>query len=268
MEATATPILIVGAGRMGGALMAGWKRARACSGRDLIMRDPAPGPEALAAGEDGARLNPPDGDLARARTVVMAVKPQIWRRVADEIAPHLAPDAVIVSILAGVSSDDLKEALGGRGVARAMPNTATAIGKGATAIFAHSSHDRGRAHSLFEPLGVVIDLNEESLMHAATAAGGSAPAYLYAFIEALEAAAAAAGLEPMDAARLATAAVTGAAALLDRTGEDAGELRRHVTSPGGTTDAALKVLMGEDGLGPLVRRAVVAAVARSKELGG
>ncbi|CAN7405270.1 pyrroline-5-carboxylate reductase [Phenylobacterium sp. LjRoot225] len=262
-----TPILMLGAGRMGGAMLAGWRKAAAFEATDLMIRDPYPSPPALAAGLDGAILNPPEAELARARTVVLAVKPQLWREAAAEVAPWLAADAVIVSIAAGVRAGDIGKEFGGRCVARVMPTTAAAIGQGTASLFADDPAALARAHALFEPLGAVVDLADEALMHAATAVSGSAPAYLYAFIEALEGAGAAAGLSPKDASRLARSTLTGAAALLAESGEDPAELRRQVTSPGGTTQAALDVLLGASGLGPLLREAVVAAVRRSKELG-
>lgn len=262
-----TPILMLGAGRMGGAMLAGWRKAGAFCGAELMIRDPQPSEPALAAGRDGAVLNPPDSELARAHTVVLAVKPQMWREAAAEIAPWLAADAVIVSIAAGVRAGDIAKEFGGRCVARVMPTTAAAIGQGAASLYADDPAALARAHALFEPLGTVVDLDDEGLMHAATAVSGSAPAYLYAFIETLEAAGVAAGLSAKDASRLARATLTGAAALLAETGDDPAELRRQVTSPGGTTQAALDVLLGDAGLPPLMRDAVAAAVRRSKELG-
>ena len=262
-----TPILLLGAGRMGGALIAGWQRAEVFGGSDLIIREPSPSIEVLEAQAGGALLNPPDGELRRAQTVVLAVKPQIWREAAVAAAPLLAEDAVIVSIAAGVSSADIAAAMGGRRVARVMPTTAAAIGQGAASIFAADDEARARAHALFEPVGSVVDLADEELMHAATAASGSAPAYLYAMIEALEAAAAKAGLPPEAAQTLARSTLIGAAALLGESGDDPAELRRQVTSPGGTTAAALEVLMGDGGLEDLMDKAVAAAVARSKALG-
>ncbi len=262
-----TPILMLGAGRMGGAMIEGWLAANAFAGGELMVRDPRPGPSALAAEAAGAALNPPDGELARARTVVLAVKPQIWREAAAEAAPWLHADAVIVSIAAGVKSRDITREFGGRCVARVMPTTAAAIGQGTASLYADDPAALARAHALFEPLGTVVDLLDEGLMHAATAVSGSAPAYLYAFIEALEAAGAAAGLSPKDAQRLARSTLTGAVALLARSGEEPAELRRQVTSPGGTTQAALDVLLAAEGLPGLLREAVAAAVRRSKELG-
>jgi pyrroline-5-carboxylate reductase len=259
-----TPILLLGAGRMGGALIAGWKRAGAFSPDQLMIRDPAPGAEALAS---GALIDPDPASMGRAKTVLLAVKPQIWREAAAEVAPHLADDAILVSIAAGVLSADIAAAFGGRRVARVMPTTAVAIGQGTASIFAADAEARTRAHALFTPVGVVVDLADEDQMHAATAISGSAPAYLYAFVEALEAAGVSLGLDADAARDLARATVVGAAALMADSGADAAELRRQVTSPGGTTEAALRVLMGEGGLGALLSQAASAAALRSRELG-
>jgi pyrroline-5-carboxylate reductase len=148
-----------------------------------------------------------------------------------------------------------------------MPTTAVAIGQGAITIHADSDEARARAHALFATLGSVVDIEDEALMHAATAVSGSGPAYLYAFVEALEAAGAQAGLSAADAATLARATVSGAAALMATSDADPAELRRQVTSPGGTTAAGLEVLTGSGALQALLVETVAAAVARSKELG-
>jgi pyrroline-5-carboxylate reductase len=259
-----TPILLLGAGRMGGALIAGWRRANAFDMGELMIRDPAPGPEARLS---GAEIDPPDASLKRARTVVILVKPQTWREAAAAIAPHLAEDTVVVSIAAGVGTADLATIFGARRIARVMPTIAVAIGQGAASVYAASPEARARAHALFEPVGTVVDLADEDLMHAATAISGSAPAYLYAFVEALEAAGEAIGL-PKDAAQsLARSTMAGAAALMAEGGQDPAALRAQVTSPAGTTEAALKVLMAEGGLPDLLRRAAAAADRRSRELG-
>jgi pyrroline-5-carboxylate reductase len=263
-----TPILMLGAGRMGGAMLEGWRKAGAFSPTDLMIVDPHPGEAALAAARAGARLNPPEAELAEAKTVVLCVKPQLWLDVAAQYANWLAADAVVVSVAAGVSSRDIAREFGDRAVARTIPTTAAAIGRGTASLYADDPAALARAHALFEPLGTVVDLIDEDQMHAATGVSGSGPAYLYAFIEALEAAGEAAGLSAKDASRLARATVTGAAALLAESGGEPAELRRQVTSPGGTTEAALKVLMGEGGLEPLLRDAVANAIRRSKELGG
>jgi len=262
------PILLLGAGRMGGALIEGWRAAGAFQPSDLIIREPHPGEAIQALAAHGARLNPADTMLAQAQTVLLAVKPQTWRDAALTVVPHLSPGAVIVSVAAGVCAADISQAFGGRAVARVMPTTAVAIGQGTTSIYADAPLARARAHALFAPVGTVVDLADEELLHAATGVSGSAPAYLYAFVEALEAAGAAAGLPADDARRLARATIAGAAALMARSGEEPAELRRQVTSPGGTTQAALDILLGEGGLSPLLRDAVAAAARRSKELGG
>jgi pyrroline-5-carboxylate reductase len=263
-----TPILLLGAGRMGGALIEGWALAKAFAPDQLIIRDPRPSEAALAAAASGARLNPADAVFAEARTVVLAVKPQMWREVADQVAAALNPDAIVVSIAAGVRIADLSAAFSGRPVARVMPITAVGIGKGVASIVAHDRKAAGAARALFAPVGAAVDLPSEDLMDAATAVSGSAPAYFYAFVEALEAAGVAEGLPPDAARDLVRATMIGAAALLDHTGADPAELRRQVTSPNGTTEAALKVLMGEGGLGPLLAEAVAAAARRSRELAG
>lgn len=260
-----TPILLLGAGRMGGALIAGWRQAEAFGVIDLIVRDPYPGNDLKAL--PGLMINPADDELARAQTVLLAVKPQMWREVAASVTDLLAKDAVIVSIAAGVSAADISQAFGGRRVARVMPTTAVAIGQGTASVFAADPEARARAHLLFAPVATVADIDDEDLMHAATGVSGSAPAYLYAFAEALEAAGVAAGLSPEVSSRLARSTLTGAAALLARSGEEPAELRKQVTSPGGTTQAALDVLTGRGELEALLTKAVAGAVARSKELG-
>ena len=263
-----TPILMLGAGRMGGALIEGWRRGQAFAPSDLIIRDPLLSDTAKAAGDLGARLNPDLAELASAKTVLLAVKPQIWRETAAEVGAYLAEDAILVSVAAGVRAADISAAFGGRRVARVMPTTAAAIGQGVASIYGEDPEARARAHALFGPVGVVVDLNQEELLHAATGVSGSAPAYFYAFVEALEAGGVAAGLSAEASRDLARATMIGAAALLAQSGEDPADLRSQVTSPNGTTEAALKVLMGQGGLEPLLRDAVIAATRRSVELGG
>ena len=252
---------------MGGAMIAGWRRTGAVVAAEMIVRDPRPGPAAQAAAEAGAVLNPADGALSTVKTVVFAVKPQVWRAAAAELAPLLAPDAVIVSVVAGVAAADLAIAFPGRAIVRAMPTLASAIGQGSVAVWSDDPALGRETAALLTPLGAVTVLEDEALMHAATAASGSAPAYFYAFIEALEAAAVTAGVSPPDAARMVRATLCGAAALLADSGAEPALLRAQVTSPGGTTEAALKVLMDQNGLSALMQQAVAAAVARSRELG-
>ncbi|AWM76890.1 pyrroline-5-carboxylate reductase [Phenylobacterium parvum] len=263
-----TPVLMLGAGRLGGALIEGWSRFGGPAPSDLLILDPSPSPAALAAGQAGAALSPGPRDFARAGVILLAVKPQVWREAAAAISPHLAPGAVIVSVAAGVRAADISSAFGGRKVARVMPTTAVAVGRGVASLYGADPEAIARARDLFGPVATVVELAEEELLHAATGVSGSAPAYFYAFVEALEAAGAAAGLPAAASRDLARATMVGAAALLDASGEDPAELRRQVTSPGGTTEAALAILMGQAGLGPLLRDAVAAAARRSEELGG
>jgi pyrroline-5-carboxylate reductase len=262
-----TPILVVGVGHMGGALVEGWLRVKAFPARDLILSDPKPGHGAEAAVAAGARLNPPDADLNAAKTILLAVRPQVWREVAAAIAPKLDPAAPVVSVAAGVKHADLAAAFPGHALARVMPTTAVAVAKGAVSIFSPDPTARAAAHALFDPVATCVDLDDEGLMDAAVAVSGSAPAYLYALMEALAAAGEAEGLSAEASAALVRATITGAAALLDETGADPAKLRREVASPGGTTEAALKVLMGEKGLEPLLLETVKAAARRSRELG-
>src|SRR5262249_14727627 len=153
-----------------------------------------------------------------------ALKPQTWRAVAGELAPLLSPEAVIVSIAAGVQVADLASGFGGRPVARVMPTTAVAIAKGVASIFSSDASARARAHALFDPVATAVDVDDEALIDAATAVSGSAPAYWYALIEALEAAGEAQGL-PREAARaLVRATMIGAGALLEHSGEEPSEL--------------------------------------------
>jgi pyrroline-5-carboxylate reductase len=244
---------------MGGALISGWRSAGTFADAELMVRDPHPGPEAAGLAQ------PDDAALAKAQTVLLAVKPQLWRAAAEAIAPHLAPDAVIVSIAAGVGLADIAQVFGGRRVARVMPNTAVAINQGVASLYAPDPEARARAEAMFAPVAKVVELESEDLMHAATAVAGSGPAYLYAFVEALAAAGVEAGLTAEAAADMARSMVVGSAALMANSREEPAELRRQVTSPGGTTQAALEVLLPD--LEPLLTRAVAAAVKRSKELG-
>jgi pyrroline-5-carboxylate reductase len=261
------PVLLLGAGRMGGAMITGWRRTGALTYSDILLVDPHPSPEAKRADEGGARLNPPLPALATAKTVVLAVKPQMWRAAAAEYAPHLAKDAAVVSIAAGVTCADLSEAFAGRTIARVMPTTGVAIAKGVASIYAPSEAGRAAAHALFDCIAATVDVDEEALIDAATGVSGSAPAYLYALVETLAAAGEKVGLAPEAAQVLARKTLESAAALMAESEDSPAELRRQVTSPAGTTEAALKVLLAEDGLPKLMTEAVAAAVARARELG-
>jgi pyrroline-5-carboxylate reductase len=250
---------------MGGALIEGWAAAGGLDAAALLICDPNPSERVHQAAAQGARLNPPAETLAEAKTVLLAVKPQTWRAAASQYAGQLGAQAHIVSIIAGVRAADLEDAFQ-RPVARVMPTTAVAIRKGVATVFAAAPESRLRAHALFEPVCAVVDVDDEGLVDAATAVSGSAPAYFYAFIEALEAAGTAVGLSETAARILVRNTLIGAAALMEQTGEEPAELRRQVTSKAGTTEAALKVLGAEGGLQPLMLAAVRAALMRAREL--
>lgn len=260
-QAQAAPVLLIGAGRMGTALIQGWLAAGTFVAGDILVCDPVPPP--LPA---GVQVNPDRSRLTEARTVLLAVKPQVWRVVAGSYVGQLASEAVILSIVAGVTFADLRVAFEGRSIARIMPTTAVAIGQGAASLYTDDPRAMARARQLFEPIAALAELADEALMHVATAISGSSPAYLYALIEALEAAGLAGGLPVDNVARLVRASLTGAAALMMESGEDPAELRRQVSSPGGVTLAALAILQGPDGLPSLISQAVLAAISRSQAL--
>lgn len=260
------PVLLIGAGRMGGALLSGWSRAGALPFSELLIRTPNPGEACRTAEAAGARLNPSDADLAAVRTVVLCVKPQKWREIAPAYDRVLPENAVILSVLVGTRLADLQAGFGGRPVARVLPTTGVARADGVTALFAPDPKAAAAARALFEPISSVVELDDEGLMDAAGAVSASAPAYLYAFVEALERAGERAGL-PAEAARtLARRTIVSAAALFGETGDEPSALIAQVASPGGTTRAALSILQGERGLEPLLADAVAAAVRRAKEL--
>ncbi|HXW25033.1 MAG TPA: pyrroline-5-carboxylate reductase, partial [Xanthobacteraceae bacterium] len=204
--------------------------------------------------------------------IVIAVKPQVAAEVVPAAAPLVGPSSVVVSIMAGQRLSALERALPrGTAVIRAMPNTPAAIGRGITVAVANahaSAHQRDLAGRLLAAIGAVEWVADEALLDAVTAVSGSGPAYVFLLAETLAQAGVAAGLPADLAGRLARATVAGSGELLHRSPLDAETLRRNVTSPGGTTLAALTVLMGTDGLGPLMARAVAAATRRSRELAG
>jgi len=271
---TALPasLVLVGAGQMGGALLEGWlAHGLDAAGATVLDPKPAPEIEALCA-RRGLALNPPAAGLRPPEAVVLAIKPQGLDEAAPAVGRLLGPDTLLVSILAGKTVRDLRRRLPpARAVVRAMPNLPASIGRGATGAFGNSEvseRQTAMAHALLSSVGLVEWLASEALLDAVTAVSGSGPAYVFLLAECLAKAGADAGLPPDLAGRLARATVTGAAALLAESDLPPDSLRRNVTSPGGTTAAALDVLMGADGLEPLMRAAVTAAKRRGEELSG
>ncbi len=255
---------------MGSALAAGWLAAGR-SPDSFFAVEPRPGAGAAALAEAGVRVVPAltKEDAAGISTMVLAVKPQSLDAAAAQIAPLLPPDAMLLSILAGRTLERLAELFGERPLVRAMPNTPAAVGKGFSVFVASSGAPRPRieeAHRLLEACGEAAELEAETQMDAVTAVSGSGPAYFFLLAEALAAAGKAEGLPDDLAEALARATLTGSGALLEAGTESPARLREAVTSPGGTTAAALDVLTRDMGLPMLLRRAVSAAAARSREL--
>lgn len=264
-------LVLVGAGKMGGAMLDGWL-ALGLDPRRVAVIEPKPAPEIARLAERGVRLNPPAGTVADAAVLVIAVKPQVAGEAVPPLAPLIGPATVTVSIMAGRTIAFLEGALArDAAVIRAMPNTPAAIGRGITVAVPNrmvTAAQRTLADRLLRATGAVEWVDEESLIDAVTAVSGSGPAYVFLLAESLARAGAAAGLPPALAARLARETVAGAGELLHRSPLPPATLRENVTSPGGTTAAALAVLMGPDGLDPLLEKAVAAATQRSRELAG
>ena len=267
------PLVLVGAGKMGGAMLLGWLD-KGLASKDIFVRDPSPAPEvATLIAEKGIGLNFSVADLAAKKpaVVVLAVKPQLMSAVLPELVDLVSPDTLFVSIAAGMSVFGLKELLGTEArIVRAMPNTPSAVGRGMTVCFADpsvSAQQRNSADELLQAVGDVGWVESEPLIDAVTAISGSGPAYVFYLAECMAAAGEALGLAPELSMQLARATVSGAGEMLHQLPDDAATLRKNVTSPGGTTAAALDVLIGEGGLSPLMRRAAVAARDRARELG-
>jgi pyrroline-5-carboxylate reductase len=263
-------ILLAGAGKMGSAMLEGWL-ALGLSPENVAVIEPQPSRDILALSERGLRLNPARDAAGDVAAVVIAVKPQ----VADEALPALVTfvggTTVVVSIMAGRTLQFLADSLPRAALVRTMPNTPAAIGRGITVAVANarvSGEQRALVDALLSAVGVVEWIADEALMDAVTALSGSGPAYVFLLAETMAHAGTAAGLPAALAATLARATVAGAGELLNRSPLDPATLRQNVTSPGGTTAAALDALMAEDGLERLMSEAIAAATKRSRDLAG
>jgi len=257
-------VVLVGCGRLGSAMLEGWLTTGAVEARDLIILSPSEKPAAGTARAKGARVNPSLEALGEAKTVVLAVKPAKWREALAPLVAHLNPEAVLVSVMAGVAAVDLS-AVTGRPVARVMPTTAVAQAQGVAAVWSADAEARAVAGRLFAPVADVAPLEDEALMDAATAVAGSAPAFIYAFVQALAQAGEAQGLSAEAAARLARGALRSAGAGLE-TGEGIDALIARIASPGGTTRAGLEAMTDGGDLTRAAEAAVRAAVDRAKSL--
>jgi pyrroline-5-carboxylate reductase len=265
---------LVGAGQMGGALATGWlaRKRGGVAPENLVIVDPAPG-EAVQALIDKHELTRVDAMTLKLSSeidmVVLAVKPQSLAKVGEFLAPLLPDNCAILSILAGTPIKRLAEVFGQRAIIRAMPNLPSAIGAGISVCVANESGDARRTdvERLLKVAGAVEWVDDERLIGPVTAVSGSGPAYVFLLAEALAGAGFAEGLPRELAEKLARETIIGAGALLAASEKTPQELRRAVASPGGTTQAALDVLMGGGGgLPELVRQAVNAAERRSRQM--
>jgi pyrroline-5-carboxylate reductase len=263
-------LVLVGCGKMGGAMLAGWLKA-GIDAKRIAVFDPAPPAEIVELlAKNGIRLNPPVAGIADAEAILVAVKPQIVDEVVPAFVPLMASRPLVLSIAAGKTIATFERHFGATAaVIRTIPNTPAAIGCGITAMTANRHVSPGQkqlATDLLAAIGEVVEVPDESSIDAATAVSGSGPAYVFYLTECLAAAGERAGLAPDLALRLARATVSGAGELMRASGLPAATLRQYVTSPKGTTHAALQVLMAEDGLAPLMDAAVAAATRRAREL--
>jgi pyrroline-5-carboxylate reductase len=260
-------IVLAGAGKMGGAMLAGWL-AQGLDARRVAVIEPHPSDEIRALTTNGVRLSPSPNEIGDVATLVVALKPQMFREAGTMLKSFVGSSTLVVSIMAGITIAALEEVCGGS-VVRAMPNTPAAIGRGITVAVAAadvSAAQRAVADALLRATGSVEWVDDEGLMDAVTAVSGSGPAYIFLLAEELARAGVEAGLPMELATKLARETVAGSGELLHRSEAPSATLRQNVTSPGGTTAAALEVLMGEGGMQQLMIRAVAAATRRSKEL--
>jgi pyrroline-5-carboxylate reductase len=268
---TGPNLAFLGAGNMAKALLKGCLARAGYTAHQLGASDVSEAARAQLKTELGIRSFPDNAEAVRwASVIVLAVKPQVLALVLSEIAPLLTPDKLVISIVAGVGSERIRDALGGHPrVVRAMPNTPATVGAGATAVAGGrgaTPEDVAFAVALFKSVGLVVEVPETS-MDAVTGLSGSGPGYAFVVIEALSDAGVCAGLPRDVATKLAAQTLLGAAQLVLETGEHPARLKDMVTSPGGTTIAGLAAAE-RAGLRHALQAAVAAAVERSKELGG
>jgi len=267
-------LLLAGCGKMGGAMLTGWLEA-AYTPSDIIVVEPNPATAqeitarfGIATVTDAQDLA---GDLAP-EVIVFAVKPQVMDSVVPDYARFSQGKCVYLSIAAGKTIAYFEQMLGPQAaIIRAMPNTPAAVARGITVAYANSPTSEAQkslCDSLLSSVGEVAWSDDESQIDAVTALSGGGPAYVFLLVECLAQAGIDAGLPEELANRLARVTVAGSGELLHQSTEEPGTLRQNVTSPGGTTAEALKVLMAEDGWQPVISKAIAAATKRSQELAG
>jgi len=267
----ASPVVLIGAGNMGGAMLSGWLKS-GVPGSAVIVVDPGPSSAMLATiKEAGATHLTAIPTELKASVLFLAVKPQVMETVLPDVKSAVGSATVVVSVAAGKTLGFLEKHLGKAAMVRAMPNTPAMVGRGVTGAFANSGvsdPQRKRVHALLSVSGPVEWVPAEADIDAVTALSGSGPAYVFYLVECMAEAGRKLGLQADLAMRLARETVAGAGELLHQSPDDASRLRQNVTSPGGTTAAALAVLMAENGMQPLFDKALAAARKRAEELAG
>ena len=261
-------LALVGAGKMGGAMLQGWL-ALGLPPKNVAIFDPNPSAEIAALSAKGIAIHP--AKAGKRSVIVLAVKPQIAAEVMPSVTALAGGDTLVLSVMAGKTLTFLQTAFPHAAIVRAMPNTPAAIGRGIAVLVPNAkvtSAQRAVATELLSATGTVEWVSDETLMDAVTAVSGSGPAYVFLLAEALAQAGIAAGLPKELAEKLARETVAGSGELLHRSPLDPATLRKNVTSPGGTTAAALEILMGPAGFDALLKQAVAAATKRSQELAG
>lgn len=269
--ASTGPIVLIGAGNMGGALLTGWLK-NGVPGYSVIVVDPNPSEpmRKMIADAGASHVIGVPADVT-AGVLFIAVKPQLMDAVLPALKAAVGEDTVVVSIAAGKTLASLEAHLGEAAMVRAMPNTPAMVGRGVTGAFANArvaDHQRQLVQNLLKVSGPVEWVPGEADIDSVTAVSGSGPAYVFYLVECMAEAGRKLGLQADLAMRLARETVAGAGELLHQSPDDASRLRQNVTSPGGTTAAALGVLMAEDGMQPLFDAALEAARKRAQELAG
>jgi len=263
-------LVLLGAGKMGGAMMEGWLAAGIVPSQ-LVIFDPAPAKEMLTLIKNhGLSHNPDVASLTNVEVILTAVKPQIMDKALVTVLPLKSQKPLVLSIAAGKTIASFENHFGkDASIIRTIPNTPAAVGRGITAMAANDNVSQAQmalAGALLASIGEVVSVASEDQIDAVTGLSGSGPAYVFYMTECLAKAGEAQGLAPELAMQLARATVEGAGELMRVTGTDAATLRENVTSPNGTTHAGLQVLMADGGLGELIEKTVDAATKRSREL--
>jgi pyrroline-5-carboxylate reductase len=263
-------LVLVGAGKMGGAMLEGWLKSGIDS-RKIAVLDPFTSNDMKALlAKHKVQLNLAIASIRNVEVVLIAVKPQMMEEVLPPIVGLGASKPLILSVAAGKTIASFERHFGkAAAIIRTIPNTPASIGRGITAMSANpnvSARQLQLARELLSAIGEVVTVDREELIDCVTAVSGSGPAYIFYVTECLAAAAEKIGLPPALAMQLARATVAGSGELMRVSGTEAATLRQNVTSPKGTTHAALQILMAENGLQPLFDKAVKAAADRSREL--